>query len=94
MDYTEAQQRAIDTLNGNLQIIACAGWIRAPGASVRERVDHSLLSATEERVVVAGTLIRDGDLERIAACGICGDCDFVGICRSDGPGTAPKRTNA
>lgn len=53
------------------------------GASVRELVDHSLLSETEDRVVAAGTLIRDGGLDRIAACGTCGDCDFKGICRSD-----------
>ena len=53
------------------------------GASVRELVDYSLLSETEGRVVAAGTLIRDGCLDRISACGTCGACDFVGICRSD-----------
>jgi DNA helicase-2/ATP-dependent DNA helicase PcrA len=53
------------------------------GASVRELVDHGLLADTEERVVAAGTRIRDGGLDRITACGICAACDFVGICRSD-----------
>lgn len=55
------------------------------GASVRERVDNSLLAETEDRVVAAGTRIRDGGLDRIAACGTCSGCDFVGICRSDAP---------
>lgn len=53
------------------------------GASVRELVDHRLLSETEDRVVAAGTRIRDGGLDRISACGTCGACDFKGICRSD-----------
>lgn len=55
------------------------------GASVRELVDHSLLSETEDRVVAAGIRIRDGGLGRIAVCGTCGACDFAGICRSDVP---------
>jgi len=55
------------------------------GASIRELVDHSLLAETEDRVVAAGTRIRDGGLDRIAACGTCSGCDFVGICRSDAP---------
>jgi DNA helicase-2/ATP-dependent DNA helicase PcrA len=53
------------------------------GASVRELVDNSLLAETEDRVVAAGTRIRDGGLDRIAACRTCGACDFKGICRSD-----------
>jgi DNA helicase-2/ATP-dependent DNA helicase PcrA len=55
------------------------------GASVRELVDHCLLAETEDRVVAAGTRIRVGGLDRIAACGTCARCDFVGICRSDAP---------
>jgi DNA helicase-2/ATP-dependent DNA helicase PcrA len=53
------------------------------GASVRELVDHSLLAETEDRVVAAGTRIRDGGLDRIAVCRTCAECDFVGICRCD-----------
>lgn len=50
------------------------------GAAVRELVEPALLKATEQRVVDAGKLIRDGGLCRPAA---CSGCDFKGICRSD-----------
>lgn len=50
------------------------------GAAVRELVDTALLAQTEEKVVVAGRTIRDGNLCRPQQ---CGGCDFKGICRSD-----------
>jgi DNA helicase II / ATP-dependent DNA helicase PcrA len=50
------------------------------GAAVRELVDAELLTATEQRVVNAGRLIREGSLCRPHQ---CAGCDFMGICRTD-----------
>ena len=54
------------------------------GAAVRELVDAGLLAATEQRVVMAGRTIREGNLCRPQQ---CGGCDFRGICRTDLAGT-------
>jgi len=50
------------------------------GATVRELVDESMITQTQNAIINAGTKIRSNCLCRVEQ---CKGCDFQGICRSD-----------
>jgi DNA helicase-2/ATP-dependent DNA helicase PcrA len=53
------------------------------GASLRERVDDSLMGQTVAAVTEAGRMLRENRLPRLTAwCSKCERCDMAGICRA------------
>ena len=53
------------------------------GKNTRESVETTLLAATRDRIIQAGTMLRVNDLPRHKAwCGACAKCDVASLCRA------------